>query len=98
MPVSTLKNIKDSLLVWVSIVLLCCAGASTTCGLCTRRTCALLINFNHMSHELRTVEQWTEFLKEKLNASQFLSLATRGEEGPWVCPLYFAFDEEFNLY
>lgn len=51
-----------------------------------------------MAHELRNIEQWVEFVKEKLDASQFVSLATQGAEGPWVCPLYFAYDKHFNLY
>jgi len=51
-----------------------------------------------MAHELKNVEEWAQFVREKLDASQFLSFATHGAEGPWVCPLYFAYDEQFNLY
>lgn len=51
-----------------------------------------------MAHELKNIEEWTQFVKEKLDASQFVSLATQGVEGPWVCPVYFAFDAQFNLY
>ncbi len=51
-----------------------------------------------MAHELKNAEEWAQFVREKLDASQFLSLATHGAEGPWVCPLYFAYDKQFNLY
>jgi len=51
-----------------------------------------------MAHELKNIEEWAQFVKEKLDASQFLSLATQGPDGPWVCPLYFAYDKRFNLY
>ncbi len=51
-----------------------------------------------MAHELKNVGEWAQFVREKLDASQFLSFATHGAEGPWVCPLYFAYDAQFNLY
>lgn len=51
-----------------------------------------------MAHELKNAAEWIEFVKEKLDASPFVSLATQGAEGPWVCPLYFAYDAQFNLY
>lgn len=51
-----------------------------------------------MAHELKDAAEWVQFVKEKLDASQFVSLATEGDGGPWVCPLYFAYDKEFNLY
>lgn len=51
-----------------------------------------------MAHELKNAAEWVQFVKEKLDVSQYLSLATQGPEGPWVCPLYFAFDSAFNLY
>ncbi len=51
-----------------------------------------------MAHELKNAAEWVQFVKEKLDTSPFVSLATRGPEGPWVCPLYFAYDEQFNLY
>lgn len=51
-----------------------------------------------MAHELKDAAEWVQFVKEKLDASQFVSLATVGPEGPWVCPLYFAYDAQFNLY
>lgn len=51
-----------------------------------------------MAHELKNAEEWIQFVREKLDASQFVSLATLGAEGPWVCPLYFAYDKQLNLY
>lgn len=39
-----------------------------------------------------------QFVREKLNASQYVVLATQGQDGPWACPLYFAYDEQLNLY
>lgn len=51
-----------------------------------------------MAHELKNAAEWVQFVREKLDASQFVSFATEGPEGPWVCPLYFAYDAQFNLY
>ena len=51
-----------------------------------------------MAQELTTVAQWKEYFTKRLDASQFMALATTGQEGPWVCPVYFAFDERFNLF
>lgn len=51
-----------------------------------------------MAHELKDAAEWVQFVKEKLDASQFVSFATEGAGGPWVCPLYFAYDEQCNLY
>ncbi len=42
--------------------------------------------------------QWREYFTKRLDSSQFMALATTGQEGPWVCPVYFAYDEKFNLY
>ncbi len=33
-----------------------------------------------------------------LEATQFLSLATTSDKGPWVCPLFFAYDTELSLF
>jgi uncharacterized protein YhbP (UPF0306 family) len=37
-------------------------------------------------------------LKEFLTGSTLMQLATVGDDGPWVCNLYFVADEDDNLY
>ena len=39
-----------------------------------------------------------DILKEFLSANKLMQLATVGENGPWICNVYFVADEEGNLY
>lgn len=42
---------------------------------------------------------WKKYLLECLNSTNFCALASIDEEnGVWVNPVYFAFDEHFNFY
>lgn len=47
---------------------------------------------------------WLHHLRETLDSTYYLSLATHGADGDgghggvWVNPVYFAWDEAFNLY
>src|SRR5262249_49111362 len=41
---------------------------------------------------------WASNIKETLESTFYCSLATYGEDGTWVNPLYFAYDGDFNLY
>lgn len=39
-----------------------------------------------------------ELIKKYLSTSFILQIATIGESGPWVCSVYFVFDNELNIY
>lgn len=39
-----------------------------------------------------------DILKEFLTENKLMQLATVGENGPWICNVYFVADEENNLY
>ena len=45
-----------------------------------------------------TPEEWTAYLRMCLDANQLMVLATAGEDGLWVCPVFFAYDTSFNLF
>ena len=51
-----------------------------------------------MSNAIMRKLDWKKLLTEALDRTQFMALATSGDEGVWVCPVYFAFDERFRLY
>lgn len=40
----------------------------------------------------------TEILKQFLADNKLMQLATVGEDGPWICNVYFVADEQNNLY
>ncbi|MDO8575939.1 MAG: pyridoxamine 5'-phosphate oxidase family protein [bacterium] len=46
----------------------------------------------------RTTQDWKAYLHEILDKSQFIALSTYGAGGLWVCPVYFAYDQDFTLY
>lgn len=52
----------------------------------------------NLKNKMKKNFNWKKHFEEYLNSTQFLSLATYGEKGVWVCPVYFVFDEKFNLY
>lgn len=39
-----------------------------------------------------------DILKEFLTTNKVMQLATVGENGPWICNLYFVIDEQNNIY
>ena len=39
-----------------------------------------------------------DILKEFLTVNKVMQLATVGENGPWICTLYFVIDEQNNIY
>ncbi len=41
---------------------------------------------------------WKKYLVECFESTQFLALSSLGADGIWTCPLFFAFDEKYNLY
>jgi len=41
---------------------------------------------------------WHDLLRDCFSSTEYLSLATHGSGGPWVNPVYFAWDEKFSLY
>ena len=41
---------------------------------------------------------WNKNIKEALDRTEFMALATSGPEGPWVCPVVFSYDREMNFY
>ncbi len=51
-----------------------------------------------MDKKPEQLAEWKQYLAECLDASQFLALGTAGADGPWVMPVYFAFDANFALY
>ncbi len=41
---------------------------------------------------------WNELLSNCFSSTEYLSLGTHGTEGVWVNPVYFAWDEHYNLF
>ena len=41
---------------------------------------------------------WNKHIKEALDRTEFMALSTVGEDGSWVCPLQFSYDEKLTLY
>lgn len=41
---------------------------------------------------------WNKYLKECLESTQYCCIATVDPKGVWANPVYFAYDEKFNLY
>lgn len=41
---------------------------------------------------------WSKHLKEVMDRTEFMALATVGGEGSWVCPVQFSYDKHLNLY
>lgn len=41
---------------------------------------------------------WRKYLKECLESTTFCCIATVDPKGVWANPVYFAYDEKFNLY
>lgn len=42
--------------------------------------------------------EWKKHLIECMESTYYCSIATVDDKGVWVNPVYFAWDEEFNLY
>ncbi len=42
--------------------------------------------------------EWRKYLIECLESTEYCSIGTVDEKGVWVNPVYFAYDEKFNLY
>lgn len=51
-----------------------------------------------MDKKPEQLAEWKQYLAECLDASQFMALGTAGVEGAWVNPVYFGYDEHYNLY
>lgn len=51
-----------------------------------------------MIKEPETTEEWKTYMREQLDATQFMVLATGSGESLWVCPVYFAYDDSFTLF
>ena len=47
--------------------------------------------------DLKTFD-WEKYIKECLESTYYCALATQGEDGAWVNPVYFAYDRKWNLY
>ena len=45
-----------------------------------------------------TIKEWKDYLKDILDASQFMVLATSNGSDMWVCPVYFAYDDSFMFF
>lgn len=41
---------------------------------------------------------WKKYLNEVLSATDYCSIATVDEKGVWSNPVYFAWDDKYNLY
>jgi len=41
---------------------------------------------------------WKRYITECLNSTGFCTVATREENGVWANPVYFAYDDKFNIY
>lgn len=41
---------------------------------------------------------WKKHLRATLESTYYCALATSGPDGAWVNPVYFAYDDKFNLY
>lgn len=41
---------------------------------------------------------WKKYLKECLDSTEYCCIATVDKKGVWANPVYFAYDEKFNLY
>lgn len=41
---------------------------------------------------------WNTYIKEALDRTEFMAISTVGEDGSWVCPVQFSYDENLNLY
>lgn len=41
---------------------------------------------------------WSQLLDHCFESTQYMTLATNSPNGPWVSPLYFSWDEKFNIY
>ncbi|HEY1096473.1 MAG TPA: pyridoxamine 5'-phosphate oxidase family protein, partial [Alphaproteobacteria bacterium] len=44
------------------------------------------------------MHNWSELVENCLRSTDYLCLATHGPAGVWSSPVYYAWDEEFNLY
>ncbi|MBI3626673.1 pyridoxamine 5'-phosphate oxidase family protein [Candidatus Uhrbacteria bacterium] len=42
--------------------------------------------------------QWSKYIKEALDRTEFMALGTFGADGSWVCPVQFSYDEKMSLY
>ena len=45
-----------------------------------------------------SIPSWEDLITTCFQSTEFMALATNGDDGLWVNPVYFAWDEEFNLY
>jgi nitroimidazol reductase NimA-like FMN-containing flavoprotein (pyridoxamine 5'-phosphate oxidase superfamily) len=41
---------------------------------------------------------WSDLISSCFQSTEFMALATQGERGLWVNPVYFAWDDKFSLY
>lgn len=41
---------------------------------------------------------WKKYVTECLDSTCFCTFATRDENGVWANPVYFAYDNKFNIY
>ncbi|MEK7615088.1 MAG: pyridoxamine 5'-phosphate oxidase family protein, partial [Patescibacteria group bacterium] len=41
---------------------------------------------------------WNTLLKEIMDRTEFMAVATSGVDGQWVCPVQFSYDSHLNLY
>ncbi len=41
---------------------------------------------------------WNDLITACLNSTEFMALSTYGNQGLWVNPVYFAWDDHYNLY
>lgn len=41
---------------------------------------------------------WPQLIDHCFSRTQYMTLATQGASGPWATPLYFSWDDKFNLY
>lgn len=41
---------------------------------------------------------WNRHVKEALDRTEFMVVASQGREGLWVCPVEFAYDSKLDLY
>lgn len=41
---------------------------------------------------------WKNLVTDCFNSTEFMALGTNGSKGLWVNPVYFVWDESFNLY
>ncbi|MEX2012503.1 MAG: pyridoxamine 5'-phosphate oxidase family protein [Patescibacteria group bacterium] len=41
---------------------------------------------------------WNEKIKESLDRTEFMAIATYGDDGSWVCPVQYGYSENLKLY